>query len=219
MFGAEKAAAKDALTVARYRRIMALRGAGRRAEGSNAYAPASLERYRRRFSEAVADALRLASDGRLPSCREALVVLEHASGRSDGERALCRALLALTAVALGDHAAARRYNRQVIAASARRGRRTPAYELRYLRMARALLAALAAQRRAQRASAGPLTATEVAVLKLVSQGHSAPEIATLMGRSAHTIRTHIRNAGGKLEAHGRLAMVTRAQQLGLLPTV
>ena len=42
-------------------------------------------------------------------------------------------------------------------------------------------------------------------------------LATLIGRSAHTVRTHIRNAGGKLEAHGRLGMVSRARQLGLLP--
>jgi len=74
------------------------------------------------------------------------------------------------------------------------------------------------RRRVLRPSTGSLTATEIEILKLVSGGHSAPEIATLMGRSAHTVRTHIRNAGGKLEAHGRLGMVSRARQLGLLPS-
>ena len=189
------------------------------AAASFVYALASSERYRERFAARVADALRLARAGELSACRNALTVLADACGRTDGERALCRALLALTAVALGDDAAARRYSRQAIAVCARRRGRTPEYEQRYLRSARGLLAALVARRRAQRPSTGPLTATEIEVLKHVSDGRSAPEIAALMGRSAHTIRTHIRNAGGKLEAHGRLGMVSRARQLGLLPTV
>jgi DNA-binding CsgD family transcriptional regulator len=178
---------------------------------------ASVERYRERFATGVEDALRVARAGDVLACRAALIVLEDACGRTDGERALCRALLALTSVALGADDAARRYSRQVIAASARRRRRPQGYDLRYLHLARDLVA-LAAQRRAERPSTGPLTATEIEVLTFVSDGRSAPEIATLMGRSAHTVRTHIRNAGVKLEARGRLGMVSRAQQLGLLPS-
>ena len=210
---------------------MALRGAGCRAGGSNApsaSAPtaaaafvadalAPLERYRERFAAAIENALHLARAGQVAGCREALIVLGDACGRSVGERALCRALLALTSVALGDDDAARRYSRQALGACARHRGRPPEYEQRYLRAARALLAALAARRRSEREPKGPLTATEITILELVSGGYSAPEIATLMGRSAHTVRTHIRNAGGKLEAHGRLGTVRRARQLGLLP--
>ena len=81
----------------------------------------------------------------------------------------------------------------------------------------ARLVVLAREGRALRPSTGPLTATEIEILTFVSNGRNAPEIATIMGRSAHTVRTHIRNAGSKLEAHGRVGMVTRARQLGLLP--
>ncbi len=178
---------------------------------------ASLERYRERFAAAIEDALRLARTGEVSDCRNALIVLADACGRSDAERALCRALLALTSLALGDDHAARRYGRQATAACARRRRRMPEYELRHLRLARALLAMLARERRALRSPGGPLTATEIEILKLVSDGRNAPEIATITGRSPHTVRTHIRNAGGKLEARGRAGMVTRARQLGLLP--
>jgi DNA-binding NarL/FixJ family response regulator len=67
-----------------------------------------------------------------------------------------------------------------------------------------------------RPSNDPLTAMEVSILRLVSVGRNAPQIAVLLDRSPHTVRTHLRNIGSKLDAHGRLEAVSRARQLGLL---
>jgi DNA-binding CsgD family transcriptional regulator len=69
---------------------------------------------------------------------------------------------------------------------------------------------------AQRARSGPLTAAEVKALSLVASGHSAVAAAERIGRSAHTVRTHLRNAYAKLGAHGRQDAVNRARSLGLL---
>ncbi len=68
----------------------------------------------------------------------------------------------------------------------------------------------------RRPAAGPLTSTEVDVLKLLDSGRNAPQIAALLDRSPHTIRTHLRNASAKLETHGRAETLTRARHLGLL---
>ena len=67
-----------------------------------------------------------------------------------------------------------------------------------------------------RPTTDPLTAMEVSILRLVSAGRNAPQIATLLDRSPHTVRTHLRNIGSKLDAHGRLEALSRARQLGLL---
>jgi DNA-binding CsgD family transcriptional regulator len=75
---------------------------------------------------------------------------------------------------------------------------------------------IVSQRFEMRPSNGPLTPTEIDILKLVTKGRNAPEIAALLGRSAHTVRTHLRNASAKLETHGRVEMIARARQLGLL---
>jgi DNA-binding CsgD family transcriptional regulator len=61
-----------------------------------------------------------------------------------------------------------------------------------------------------------LTETEIEILRLLAAGHNTPQIARLMNRSLHTVRTHIRNAAGKLEAHGRLELLARARRLGVL---
>ncbi|HYW53074.1 MAG TPA: LuxR C-terminal-related transcriptional regulator [Dongiaceae bacterium] len=227
------------------------------------------EQYRERFAAGIADALRLAWAGEFATSRNVLTVLKDTSGRTDGERALCRALLALVAVALGDDDAARRLSRQAISNSARPEKRIVAYELRYRRLARALasvvgdmigdvvrgrraaearflqddpsikallrvpsggvlndvpasvrgyarLLLIARDRVTARPSHGPLTAGEVDVLKMVASGKTAPQIAATLGRSPHTVRTHIRNASIKLDAHGRFEIVARARQLGLL---
>jgi DNA-binding CsgD family transcriptional regulator len=227
------------------------------------------EQYRERFAAGIADALRLAWAGEFATARNVLTVLKDTSGRTDGERGLCRALLAAVAVALGDDDAARRFSRQAISSSARPEKRILAYELRYRRLARALasvvgemigdivrgrraaearflredpgiaallglrsggapsdvpatvrgyarLLAVAHDRLTRRPSHGPLTAGEVEVLKLVAGGKTAPQIAAILERSPHTVRTHLRNAGIKLDAHGRFEIVARARHLGLL---
>ena len=54
------------------------------------------------------------------------------------------------------------------------------------------------------------------MLKLLDSGRNAPQIAALLDRSPHTVRTHLRNASAKLETHGRAETLARARQLGLL---
>jgi DNA-binding CsgD family transcriptional regulator len=227
------------------------------------------EQYRERFSGGIADVLRLGWRGEFATCRNVLVVLKDTSGRTDSERALCRAMLALVSVALGDDDAARRFSRQAISTSARPQKHIVAYELRYRRLARALAAIggdfvgdLVRGRRAadarflredadvtallalrsnaspdrmpasvrgyarfidavretlvRRPSIGPLTEAEVEILKMLDAGRNAPQIAAVLSRSPHTVRTHIRNASAKLEARGRTDMLARARQLGIV---
>jgi len=67
-----------------------------------------------------------------------------------------------------------------------------------------------------RPSAGPLTESEAEILRMLATGRNAPQIAAVLGRSPHTVRTHIRNASAKLETRGRVDMLARARQLGVL---
>jgi len=206
------------------------------------------ERHRARFGRVVADALTAGWRDDFADARATLQSELERPARSEGERALARALLALAAVALGDERPARRHARAASAVAIPCASSAPAEELRRRRLARVLgsLAArlaraalrdarsgleivggklggyerfvLAVRRRlARRPSNGPLTATETDVLRLVADGHSAPEIARLLGRSTHTVRTHLRNIGMKLDAHGRDDAVRRARELGVLP--
>ncbi len=227
------------------------------------------EQYRERFAAGIADALRLAWSEQFPTCRNMLFVLKDMQRRSEGERALCRAILALVSAALGDCDSARRFARQAVSDSARPEKRLIGHELRYRRLARALAAVAselvgdvvrgrrAAQARflrgdpdvaslaglrgsarwadaptsvrgyarlvcvvrdryALRPTSGPLTATEIAILRLVDAGRNAPQIAVMLDRSPHTVRTHLRNAHAKLGAHGRSDALSRARGLGLL---
>ncbi len=227
------------------------------------------EQYRERFAGGIADALRLGWSGEFAACRNVLIVLKDMQRRSEGERALCRALLGLVSIALDDDDSARRFARQAVSDSARPEKRLVGHELRYRRLARALaavasetvgdivrgrraaqarflrgdsdvaslvgmsgdmawtqaptsvrgyarLARLVRDRHAARPTAGPLTATEIAILRLVDAGRNAPQIALLLNRSPHTVRTHLRNAHAKLDAHGRLDALARARHLGLL---
>ena len=68
----------------------------------------------------------------------------------------------------------------------------------------------------RRPSIGPLTEAEVEILRLLDAGRNAPQIAAVLSRSPHTVRTHIRNASAKLEARGRIDMLARARQLGIV---
>ena len=227
------------------------------------------EQYRERFAMGIADVLRLAWTGDLTACRNVLVVLKDTIGRSDGERALCRGLLGIVAIALGDAEAARRFGRQAISTSARPKKHIVAHELRYRRLARAFacitgelvgdvvrgrraaearflredsgvaalldlrddadidaipvsvrgyarMVLIARDRLSRRPLAGPLTQAETEILRLIASGRNAPEIARVLGRSTHTVRTHLRNAANKLDARGRIEMLTRARNLGIL---
>jgi len=202
------------------------------------------ERYRERFAGAIADVLRLGWKAEFGTCRDMLAGLTETAGRTDGERALCRALLALVSIGLGDTDAARRFSRQVISMSARPKKNIVAFELRYRRLARALAAVagdivrgrcdsspnripesvrgyarfIEAVRKtlAVGPSAGPLTDSEAGILRMLASGNNAPQIAAILGRSPHTVRTHIRNASAKLESRGRVDMLARARHLGIV---
>ena len=67
----------------------------------------------------------------------------------------------------------------------------------------------------ERGELASLTLRERAVLQLLVSGLSRQEIATELGLSANTIRTHTQNVLGKLGAHSTLEAVATALRLGL----
>jgi LuxR family maltose regulon positive regulatory protein len=62
----------------------------------------------------------------------------------------------------------------------------------------------------------PLTARELEVLRLLAQGLSNKEIAARLVVAPSTVKQHLRNIYGKLDAHSRTQAVARGQELGLL---
>jgi two-component system, NarL family, nitrate/nitrite response regulator NarL len=61
-----------------------------------------------------------------------------------------------------------------------------------------------------------LTSRETEILRMMSDGTSNRDIATRLGISYTTVRSHIRNLSGKLAAHSKLEVVMKAQQLDLV---
>jgi len=225
------------------------------------------DEHRTRFGVGVADILRLALRGDLESARDVANALAKSASRRDAERALCEALLALVALALGDDLAARRCCRRARTALRTAPSNALASEVRYRRIAAALCALAdawaaaedlggrltgAGIRRDPEASAlhglgagtplddvpvtvrgyarlaciarpppnsrnarDPLTATEREILALLAGGRNATEAARITDRNVHTVRTHIRNAAAKLDAHGRADLLARAHRLGI----
>jgi LuxR family maltose regulon positive regulatory protein len=64
----------------------------------------------------------------------------------------------------------------------------------------------------------PLTERELEILSLLAGGLSNKEIAYRLGISSITVRNHAANLYGKLHVEGRREAVSRARQLGLLPS-
>jgi LuxR family maltose regulon positive regulatory protein len=62
----------------------------------------------------------------------------------------------------------------------------------------------------------PISDRELEVLRLLGAGLSNPEIAEELIISVHTVRSHVKNIYGKLNAHKRWDAVQRARELGLL---
>lgn len=69
---------------------------------------------------------------------------------------------------------------------------------------------------AQTGEAPQLTAREHEVLTLIAKGFSFPEIAEILGISAHTVTTHVRHIYRKLEVGTRGSAVYEAVSLGLI---
>lgn len=62
----------------------------------------------------------------------------------------------------------------------------------------------------------PLSAREMAVLRLVSRGHTLVEVAQALDVSQHTARTFVRRIYAKLQVKSRAAAVREAARQGLL---
>jgi DNA-binding NarL/FixJ family response regulator len=61
-----------------------------------------------------------------------------------------------------------------------------------------------------------LTSREREVLSLMSEGSSNREIATRLGISYATVRSHLRHVASKLAAHSKLEVLVTAQRLELV---
>jgi DNA-binding NarL/FixJ family response regulator len=79
-----------------------------------------------------------------------------------------------------------------------------------------LVVAVMRDKRAREASLRRITRREMEVLRLLSTGVGSRQIATSLGMGYATVRTHMRNLGGKLSAHSKLEIVVRAYELDLI---
>ena len=70
----------------------------------------------------------------------------------------------------------------------------------------------------RRPAAEPLSARETEVLSLVARGQTNGEIGKALYISEATVKTHLLRTFGKLGVSDRTAAVTRAIELGMLPT-
>lgn len=61
-----------------------------------------------------------------------------------------------------------------------------------------------------------VTEREVAVLRLLAEGHTSGRIARKLGISSRTVEKHLENLYRKLDASNRVAAVVAAQRAGLL---
>ncbi|HEY3085147.1 MAG TPA: response regulator transcription factor [Candidatus Dormibacteraeota bacterium] len=78
------------------------------------------------------------------------------------------------------------------------------------------IATLLAKRRAIEAQLERLTPREKEVLRLMAEGQPSRAIATQLGISYTTVRTHIRSLGNKLAVHSKLEAIVKARELGLI---
>jgi DNA-binding NarL/FixJ family response regulator len=78
------------------------------------------------------------------------------------------------------------------------------------------IATLLMERRNTDSVCGRLTSREREILRLMAEGTSSRVIATTLGVSYATVRSHVRNLAGKLDAHSKLEVLAKAQQLDLI---
>ena len=79
-----------------------------------------------------------------------------------------------------------------------------------------VIAALLNKRRTTSEQVQRLTPRERLVLRMVASGASSRAIASQLGISYTTVRTHIRSLGHKLDVHSKLEATVRARELGLV---
>ena len=78
------------------------------------------------------------------------------------------------------------------------------------------IAQLLNSRREVEAQLERLTPREKEVLRMMAEGTSSREIATRLGISYATVRTHIRSLGSKLGVHSKLEAIVKARELALV---
>jgi len=78
------------------------------------------------------------------------------------------------------------------------------------------IATLLNKRRSMDAQLESLTPREKEVLRLMAEGVSSREIASKLGISYTTVRTHIRSLGSKLGVHSKLQAIVKARELALV---
>jgi DNA-binding NarL/FixJ family response regulator len=78
------------------------------------------------------------------------------------------------------------------------------------------IATLIAKRRGIEVQLQSLTVREKEVLRLMADGLSSRAVASKLGISYTTVRTHIRSLGSKLGVHSKLEAIVKARELGLL---
>jgi DNA-binding NarL/FixJ family response regulator len=84
-------------------------------------------------------------------------------------------------------------------------------------MASRVLKGIARQSRTGESAVDALTDREIAVLRLVSQGASNPQIAAELVISVNTVKTHLRNILDKLQLDNRTQAATYAIEHGIVP--
>ena len=78
------------------------------------------------------------------------------------------------------------------------------------------IAQLLNSRREVEAQLERLTPREKEVLRLMAEGTSSRDIASKLGISYTTVRTHIRSLGSKLGVHSKLEAIVKARELALV---
>ena len=78
------------------------------------------------------------------------------------------------------------------------------------------IAMLLKKRRLSDGQRESLTAREKEVLRLMAEGVSSRDIATRLGISYATVRTHIRSLGAKLGVHSKVQAIVKARELALI---
>jgi DNA-binding NarL/FixJ family response regulator len=78
------------------------------------------------------------------------------------------------------------------------------------------IASLLNKRREMDVQTESLTAREKEVLRLMAEGVSSRDIASRLGISYTTVRTHIRSLGSKLGVHSKLQAIVKARELALV---
>jgi two-component system, NarL family, response regulator DevR len=78
------------------------------------------------------------------------------------------------------------------------------------------IAQLISNRREIEAQLDRLTTREKEVLRLMAEGIASRDIASKLGISYTTVRTHIRSLGSKLGVHSKLEAIIKARELALV---